>query len=105
MLINSEEVLEKYPNRKYYGNPVYHNLRYRFQYRNQLYMGLTAEKRCRRAFSFVNTIKKDYDLYSAYFFLQDVKKLKSLAIGNYRVSFGYGLVINTGGFSLVSQVH
>ena len=36
--------LEKYPNRKYYGNPVYHNLRYRFQYRNQLYMGLTAEK-------------------------------------------------------------
>lgn len=41
---HSEEVLEKYPNRKYYGNPVYHNLRYRFQYRNQLYMGLTAEK-------------------------------------------------------------
>lgn len=25
--------------------------------------------------------------------------MKSLAIGNYRVSFGYGLVINTGGFS------
>ena len=95
---HSEEVLEKYPNRKYYGNPVYHNLRYRFQYRNQLYMGLTAEKDAGEPF-FCKYNKKGYDFYSAYFFLQDVKKLKSLAIGNYRVSFGYGLVINTGGFS------
>lgn len=54
---HSEEVLEKYPNRKYYGNPVYHNLRYRFQYRNQLYMGLTAEK-MPESLSFVNTIKR-----------------------------------------------
>lgn len=95
---HSEEILEKYPNRKYDGNPVYHNLRYRFQYRNQLYMGLTAEKDAGEPF-FCKYNKKGYDFYSAYFFLQDVKKLKSLAIGNYRVSFGYGLVINTGGFS------
>lgn len=40
----NEKLLEKYPNRKYYGDPLYHNLRYRFQFRNQLYMGFTAEK-------------------------------------------------------------
>ena len=61
-------------------------------------MGLTAEKDAGEPF-FCKYNKKGYDFYSAYFFLQDVKKLKSLAIGNYRVSFGYGLVINTGGFS------
>lgn len=55
---HSEEVLEKYPNRKYYGNPVYHNLRYRFQYRNQLYMGLTAEKDAGEPF-FCKYNKKD----------------------------------------------
>lgn len=94
-----KETLEKYPNRKYYGDPVYHNLRYRFQFRNQLYMGFTAEKDAGEPF-FSKYNKKGYDFYAAYVFLQDVDKLKALAIGNYRVDFGYGLVINTGGFSL-----
>lgn len=93
------ETLEKYPNRKYYGDPVYHNLRYRFQFRNQLYMGFTAEKDAGEPF-FSKYNKKGYDFYAAYVFLQDIDKLKALAIGNYRVNFGYGLVINTGGFSL-----
>lgn len=95
----NEKLLEKYPNRKYYGDPLYHNLRYRFQFRNQLYMGFTAEKDAGEPF-FCRYNKKGYDFYSAYFFLQNIKKLKAFAIGNYRVSFGYGLVINTGGFNL-----
>ena len=57
-------------------NPVYHNLRYRFQYRNQLYMGLTAEKMMLESLSFVNTIKKGYDFYSAYFFLTGRKEVE-----------------------------
>ena len=91
---HSEEVLEKYPNRKYYGNPVYHNLRYRFQYRNQLYMGLTAEKDAGEPFGALHN-RYGYDYYSFYLLLKDCGRLKALAIGNYRLSFGQGLVIST----------
>lgn len=94
----SKEVLKKYPNRKYYGDPLYHNLRYRFQYRNQLFWGLTAEKDAGEPF-FGKYNKKGYDFYSMYFFMQNVKRLKTLALGNYRASFGYGLVMNVGSFS------
>lgn len=87
------EVLKKSPNKKYYGSPLYHNVRYRFRYRQQLFAGLTAEKDAGEPF-FRLFNKKGYDFYSAYLFLQDVKRWKAVALGNYRASFGYGLVIN-----------
>lgn len=96
------ETLEKSPNKKYYGAPFYHNLRYRFSYRNQLFLGFTAEKDAGEPF-FSSFNKKGYDFYSAYFFLKDFKRLKSLAVGNYRVNFGYGLVINSGSFRVTKS--
>ena len=96
-----EETLAKSPNKKYYGDPLYTNLRYRFNYRQQLFFGLTAEKDPGEPmFSKYN--KKGYDSYSAYFFIENYKKIKSLALGHYKASFGYGLVINTGNFFLNS---
>ena len=44
--------------------------------------------------SFYN--KKGYDFYSAYLYLQNVGRFKSVALGNYKASFGYGLVMNMG---------
>lgn len=89
------EELAESPNKKYYGDAFYHNLRYRFQYRNQVFIGFTAEKDAGEPF-FKLYNRKGYDFYSAYVFLQDIKQLKTLVAGNYKVSFGYGLVMNTG---------
>ena len=58
-----------------------------------MFAGLTAEKDAGEPF-FRLFNKKGYDFYSGYLFLQDVKRWKAIALGHYRVSFGYGLVIN-----------
>ena len=102
----SPEILKEKPNKKYQGNALYHNLRYRFQYRNQVFAGLTAEKDAGEPFW--NEYHKGYDYYSVHLFLKEMNKwLKSLAIGDYKISFGQGLVISNdfspGRNALVSQ--
>lgn len=89
--------LEKSPNKQYYGGPVYTNLRYRWKYRDQLFIGFTAEKDAGEPF-FSKYNRKGYDFYSWHLFLKNIKKIKALAFGHYRASFGYGLVMNTNGF-------
>lgn len=80
--------------KNYLGPPLYHSFRYGFQYRNQLYSGITAEKDAGEPFGALHN-KKGYDHYSFYFLLRDSKRIKALALGNYRLSFGQGLVIST----------
>lgn len=89
--VNTPQNREK--DKVYWGNPLYQNIRYKFQYKKQIYWGIVAEKDPGEAF-FKRNNKKGYDFYSGYFFLQDVGRLKRLAVGNYRASFGYGLVMN-----------
>ena len=91
----SNDVLEKSPNKKYFGSPLYSNVRYSFRHKEKVYFGITAEKDSGEPF-FKGINKKGYDFYSACVFLRDVGKWKALSLGNYRVSFGYGLVMNMG---------
>jgi hypothetical protein len=77
----------------YLGPPVYNSLRYGFRYKDQVYAGVTAEKDAGEPmFALYNA--KGYDHYSFYFYLRNLRKLKTLAVGNYRLSFGQGLVIS-----------
>ena len=77
----------------YLGPSLYHSLRYSFRYKDQLYAGVTAEKDAGEPmFALHNT--KGYDYYSFYFYLRNIRKLKALALGNYRLSFGQGLVMS-----------
>ena len=89
----SAETLEKSPNKKYLGDPVYHNMRYRFRYGKRLAVGVIAEKDAGEPFFQLHN-RAGYDFYSAYLFLQDVGWMKKLMLGNYRANFGHGLVIN-----------
>lgn len=89
----ADEVLLKNPNKIYLGNSLYHNLHYRYKYGDRLYVGFMAEKDAGEPFgSYGNRI---YDHYSFHFLLKDCGKLKSLALGDYRLKFGEGLVVNT----------
>lgn len=83
---------EKIQNR-YWGPPQYHSLRYSFRYKDNVYAGITAEKDAGEPFFGIHN-KKGYDHYSYYFYLKNIGNLKALALGNYRISFGQGLVIS-----------
>lgn len=52
-------------------------------------------KRMQENLSLPDKIKKGYDFYSLYLLIRNIGHIKTLALGNYRVSYGYGLVINT----------
>ena len=86
--------LQENPNKRYLGPAFYHHVRYQFRYSDKVYVGLTAEKDAGEPF-FAGKNGKGYDYYSPYIYLRNMGKLKALALGNYRLSYGYGLVMNT----------
>src|SRR5690554_2465849 len=89
----SDSILSKYPNRKYLGEDFYHSMKYSISYRDKFQAGIVGEKDAGEPFWQPN-YKKGYDHYGFHFILRDVGKLKTLALGDYRLSFGQGLVLN-----------
>jgi hypothetical protein len=87
-----DSVLDKNPNRSYLGEPFYQSLRYSYTFDERLQFGLVAEKDAGEPFW--NKRHKGYDFYSFHLLLKDMRWLKSLALGDYKVSFGQGLVIS-----------
>lgn len=88
-----DSVLQEYPNRKYLGEPFYQSLRYSYAYRDNIHLGMVAEKDAGEPFW--SQTHKGYDFYSAHLYLKNMNKwLKTLAIGDYKISFGQGLVIS-----------
>lgn len=78
----------------YLGPSLYHSLRYGFRYREQLHVGFSAEKDPGEPLGALHN-KQGYDYYSFYLLIRDINRLKTLALGNYRLSFGQGLVVST----------
>ena len=78
----------------YLGPSVYNSVKYTFRYSDQLYAGGVAEKDAGEPFAALHN-SYGYDYYSFYLLLQNCGRLKSLAVGNYRLSFGQGLVMST----------
>ena len=76
--------------KNYLGPAVYHSLR--FRYGDYFQAGITGEKDAGEPF-FALHDKKGYDYYSFYGLLKNRGRLKALALGNYKLGFGLGLVI------------
>ena len=92
--------------RSYYlGSPNRLYTRFRQKYGNNLSIGITAEKDPGEAFFRANNRRRGFDFYSAHFFLQGVNhRIKALAIGDYNISFGQGLILFNGfGFGKSAQ--
>jgi len=79
----------------YLGTPHYHSLRYSFRYKDRVHTGMTAEKDAGEPLFALHN-KQGYDHYSFYLLVKDIGPLHTLAIGNYRVGFGEGLVMGNG---------
>ena len=78
----------------YLGPSVYNSVKYSFRYSDRLYAGIVAEKDAGEPFGALHN-RYGYDYYSFYLLLKDCGRLKALAVGNYRLSFGQGLVMST----------
>lgn len=79
--------------KNYIGDPYYTHLKYRFNYRNRIAFGLTAEKDAGE--QFWGKHHKGYDFYSAHIELRDIGKVKTAVLGDYRANFAQGLVMRT----------
>lgn len=87
----------------YLGSNLYHIIRYKYKYSNRVEVGFLSEKDMGEPF-----VKgRGFDYYSFYGSLSNIGKLKKLIVGNYRLQFGMGLVLNTnftmGKLSMLSQ--
>ncbi|MDR2692249.1 MAG: helix-hairpin-helix domain-containing protein [Dysgonamonadaceae bacterium] len=80
------------PNKHYLGEPYYLSLRYGFNDKD-IQWGFAAEKDAGEAFW--NKHHKGFDHYAFNVNLKNRGILENLHIGDYRLSFGQGLVMNT----------
>ncbi|MET0636423.1 MAG: hypothetical protein ABWZ25_10380 [Chitinophagaceae bacterium] len=75
--------------REYAGSPLKIFFRYQYHSGDKLQYGITAEKDAGETFFRNNA---GFDFYSAHLFLRDVGKLKSIALGDFTVNMGQGLI-------------
>ena len=89
----SDSILSKYPNRKYVGEDFYHSMKYSISYHDKFQAGIVGEKDAGEPF-WQPDYKKGYDHYGFHLMVRNIGKLRTLALGDYRLSFGQGLVLN-----------
>lgn len=87
----------------YQGSPYKLYLRYMHKIGDKVSYGITCEKDPGEQF-FQGSQRKGFDFYSFHFYKTGGKKLKTIAIGDYQVNFGQGLVFSTGmGYRFMSD--
>lgn len=81
---------------RYLGTPDQYYVRFKHSYYNRLSYGITMEKDRGEQF-FEGSNKNGFDYYSAHFYIKDYRRwLKAVAIGDYKVSLGQGLIQYSG---------
>lgn len=101
-------VSDEYPDSiPYEGPPFYNALKYKYHFKDRIYAGVTFEKDAGEAF-FTGS-NNTYDFVSAHFQLNNTGIFKTIVLGDYRASFGQGLVFGnsfgSGKSSLVTSVN
>jgi len=77
--------------KKYVGDDFYNALRYNFQFKDRIQFGITAEKDGGE--QFWGSRHRGYDFYSFHAQFNNFGKFKTIVLGDYRASFGQGLVL------------
>jgi len=82
-----DSILIKNPNKVYLGTKPYASIRYKFSSMNHIDAGFQLEK---------DPGESGVDYFSGYAMVQDIGMIQKAIVGNYKISFGQGLVINKG---------
>jgi Helix-hairpin-helix motif len=98
LLIRISQVLEKSKGfdkstsgTKYMGSPERIFLRYRYTYKNLLQFGMVADKDAGEQF-FKGAQNEGFDFYSFHLFARKIGAIQSLALGDFTVNMGQGLI-------------
>lgn len=98
LLLRVSQVLEKSDGfdkstagTKYLGSPQKFFFRYRYQYKNLLQYGLAGDKDAGEQF-FKGAQNKGFDFYSFHLFAGKIGAIQALAIGDFTVNMGQGLI-------------
>ena len=98
LLIRISQVLEKSggfdkstSGTKYIGSPQRILLRYRYTYKNLLQFGFVGDKDAGEQF-FKGAQNKGFDFYSFHLFARKIGIIQSLALGDFTVNMGQGLI-------------
>ena len=76
---------------KYLGSPPKLFFRYRYQYKNLLQFGIVGDKDAGEQF-FKGAQNKGFDFYSFHLFARKVGIVQSLAVGDFTINMGQGLI-------------
>lgn len=76
---------------KYLGSPQRFFFRYRYTYKNLLQYGVTADKDAGEQF-FRGIQKHGFDFYSFHLFVRKAGIMQAIAVGDYTVNLGQGLI-------------
>ena len=95
-LVRFSQVLEKAKGftdsgSHYTGSPLKLLFRYKYQYRDQLQYGISGDKDAGEQF-LAGKQKSGFDFYSFHFFLRRLGIIKALALGDFIINLGQGLV-------------
>ncbi|TGE23271.1 helix-hairpin-helix domain-containing protein [Hymenobacter metallicola] len=82
---------------RYLGSPDKLMARFRVSHQRDFSLGLTAEKDAGEPLTWSpSTRRYGADFYSGHFVLQERGRLKTLALGDYQLQFGQGLLLSSG---------
>jgi len=90
-----DSLLSLSPNSRYRGNRLKYYFKYQFNYRNLISWGFVAEKDPGEEF-FKGSQNKGFDYYSFHALLSEYKIFRKIAIGDYKLNFGQGLILWSG---------
>jgi hypothetical protein len=79
------------PSQKYLGSPQHIFFRHKYVYKNLLQFGLTADKDAGEQF-LDGKQSAGFDFYSFHFFARNIGIIHSLAVGDFTVNMGQGLI-------------
>jgi len=96
-----DSVREVDPDSYFLGSPQKYYFRYRYTFSDKLLIGFSGEKDAGEQF-FGSSQPLGMDFYSGFISLQNLRWMKNLTIGHFRVSFGQGLTM--GGNSFGSSI-
>ncbi|MBU8891749.1 MAG: helix-hairpin-helix domain-containing protein [Bacteroidales bacterium] len=88
----SDSALLESPNSRYLGSSYKLYTKYKYNYKNKIYWGFTAEKDAGEEF-FAGTNKNGFDFYSAHLQVNDIGIIKTITLGDFQAKFGQGLVL------------
>ncbi|MGM0406684.1 MAG: ComEA family DNA-binding protein [Bacteroidota bacterium] len=88
----SDSALAENPNSRYLGSSYRFYTRYKFQYKDKVYFGFTAEKDPGEEF-FTGSNKNGFDYMSGHLQINNIGIFKTITLGDFEAKYGQGLVL------------